>query len=337
MKKIVPEKIKRGDEIRIIAPSRSMSILKDDVVYNAKRRLEKEGFKVSFGRNVLKTINDDFKCASIKDRIEDLHDAYKDKNVKMIITAIGGYNVNQLLDYIDYNIIQENPKIICGFSDITALVNAIYAKTGVITYLGVQYFNFGMKYGFEYSMEYFKKIFTQNKDILIEPSKEWSNDKWMKEQENREFIKNFGMEVINPGNAIGKIIGGNLCTLNLLQGTEYMPDLDDSILFIEDDGETGKAFIKEFDRNLQSLLHSAKGKTIKGLVIGRAEKISEMNTKKWQEIFETKRELKNIPIIINADIGHTTPIFTFPIGGNANIIANDKEIKIIINDIKKGG
>ena len=186
MKIIVPEKIKRGDEIRIIAPSRSMSILKDDVVYNAKRRLEKEGFKVSFGRNVLKTINDDFKCASIKDRIEDLHDAYKDKNVKMIITAIGGYNVNQLLDYIDYNIIQENPKIICGFSDITALVNAIYAKTGVITYLGVQYFNFGMKYGFEYSMEYFKKIFTQNKDILIEPSKEWSNDKWMKEQQADE-------------------------------------------------------------------------------------------------------------------------------------------------------
>ena len=332
MKKIVPAKIKKGDEIRIIAPSRSMSILKDDVVYNAKQRLEKEGLKVSFGKNVLKTINDDFKCASIKDRIEDLHDAYKDKSVKMIITAIGGYNVNQLLDYIDYNLIQENPKIICGFSDITALVNAIHAKTGVITYLGVQYFNFGMKYGFEYSMEYFEKIFMHNKDILIEPSKEWSNDKWMKNQENREFIKNDGMKVINLGNARGKIVGGNLCTLNLLQGTEYMPDLDNSILFIEDDGETGKAFAKEFDRNLQSLLHSAKGKKINGLVIGRAEKVSEMNIKKWQEIFETKRELNNIPIIINADIGHTTPIFTFPIGGDANIIANNKEIKIIINN-----
>ena len=332
MTRIIPEKVKKGDEIRIIAPSRSMSVLKDDVLYNAKQRLEKEGFKISFGKNVLKSINDDFKCASIKDRIEDLHDAYKDKNVKMIITAIGGYNVNQLLDYIDYNLIQENPKIICGFSDITALVNAIHAKTGVITYLGVQYFNFGMKYGFEYSMEYFEKIFMQNKDILIEPSKEWSNDKWMKNQENREFIKNDGMKVINPGKARGKIVGGNLCTLNLLQGTEYMPDLDNSILFIEDDGETGKAFAKEFDRNLQSLLHSTKGKTINGLVIGRAEKVSEMSIKKWQEIFETKRELNNIPIIINADIGHTTPIFTFPIGGDANIIANNKEIKIIINN-----
>ena len=140
------------------------------------------------------------------------------------------------------------------------------------------------------------------------------------------------MKVINKGEAEGKIIGGNLCTLNLLQGTEYMPDLDNSVLFIEDDGETGKAFIKEFDRNLQSLLHCAKGKKIKGLVIGRAEQVSEMNYDKWKKIIETKSELENIPIIINADIGHTTPIFTFPIGGNVNIVANDKKIEIKFND-----
>ena len=111
-----------------------------------------------------------------------------------------------------------------------------------------------------------------------------------------------------------------------------MPDVDNSILFIEDDGETGKAFIKEFDRNLQSLLHCAKGKNIKGLVIGRAEKVSDMNYDRWKKIIETKSELKNIPIIINADIGHTTPIFTFPIGGSAKIVANDKKIEVKFND-----
>ena len=330
MEKIIPSKLKKGDEIRIIAPSRSMKILKEDVINIAKSRLEELGFKITFGKNVMKSLNDDFKCASIEDRVEDLHEAFRDKNVKAIITAIGGYNVNQLLDYIDYNLIKENPKIICGFSDITALVNAIHKKTGLVTYLGVQFFSLGMKYGLDYSIEYFKKAFMQDEDIKIKASKQWSNDKWLKNQEEREFIDNKGVEVINSGEASGKIIGGNLCTLNLLQGTEYMPDLENSILFIEDDGETGKAFIREFDRNLQSLLHCAKGKKIKGIVIGRAEKISEMNFKKWRKIIETKKELENIPVIINADIGHTTPIFTFPIGGNAEIIAKDKNVEIII-------
>ena len=330
--KIIPKKLNKGDEIRIIAPSRSMKILKEDVIKLAIQRLEEIGLKVTFGKNVMKYKDEDFKCATIEERIEDLHEAFKDNNVKAIITVIGGYNVNQILEYIDYKLIQENPKIICGFSDITALVNAIYAKTKVITYLGVQFFSFGMKYGFDYSMEYFKKMFFENKKIEVLTSKQWSNDKWLKNQEDRNFINNEGMKIINEGEAEGKIIGGNLCTLNLLQGTEYMPDLDNSILFIEDDGETGKAFIKEFDRNLQSLLHCAKGKKIKGLVIGRAENVSEMNYDKWNKIIESKSELQNIPIIINADIGHTTPIFTFPIGGNVNIVANDKKIEIKFND-----
>ena len=330
--KIIPKKLNKGDEIRIIAPSRSMKILKEDVIKLAIQRLEEIGLKVTFGKNVMKYKDEDFKCATIEERIEDLHEAFKDNNVKAIITVIGGYNVNQILEYIDYKLIQENPKIICGFSDNTALVNAIHAKTNMVTYLGVQFFSFGMKYGFEYSMEYFKKMFFENEKIEVLSSKKWSNDKWLKNQEDRKFIDNEGMKVINKGEAEGKIIGGNLCTLNLLQGTEYMPDLDNSVLFIEDDGETGKAFIKEFDRNLQSLLHCAKRKRIKGLVIGRAEQISEMNYDKWKKIIETKSELESIPIIINADIGHTTPIFTFPIGGNVNIVANDKKIEIKFND-----
>ena len=108
-----------------------------------------------------------------------------------------------------------------------------------------------MKYDFEYTEKYFRKIFMNSEKIVIEESDRWSNDSWFKDQ--------------------GKIIGGNLCTLNLLQGTEYMPNLENSILFIEDDGLVEKNFNKEFDRNLQSLLHCAKNKNIKGIVVGRAE------------------------------------------------------------------
>lgn len=330
MKKIIPNKLKKGDEIRIIAPSRSLKVLKQEVVEIAKKRLENLGFIVTFGKNTMKYESENFKCGSIEDRVSDLHDAFTDSNVKAIITVIGGHNVNQILDYIDYELIKNNPKIICGFSDITALLNAINAKTGLVTFLGPQFFSFGMKYGFEYTMDYFEKILIESDEITLNSSTKWSNDSWMKNQEERTFINNEGMKIINSGVASGKIIGGNLCTLNLLQGTEFMPDLDNSILFIEDDGETGKYFNKEFDRNLQSLLHCAKGKKINGLVIGRAERVSEMDFDKWKEIFETKKELRNIPIIIDADFGHTTPIFTFPIGGDANIYANDKEIIIKI-------
>ena len=304
----------------------------EEVIKIAKARLEKLGFKVTFGKNVSHSIGEDYKCASIEDRVEDLHEAFKDTKVKAILTVIGGYNVNQLLEYIDYDLIRKNPKILCGFSDITALTNAIYTKTGMVTYYGPHFSSFGMQKGFEYTEEYFQKMFLQKEPVLLENSKEWSNDNWYKNQEERIFIENEGMKIINKGEAEGKIIGGNLCTLNLLQGTEYMPDLENAILFLEDDGLVGKeAFNKEFDRDLQSLLHTLKAKKIKGLILGRAETNCEMTEEKWRQILKTKSKLRDIPIIINADFGHTTPIFTFPIGGYAKI-KSDEKIKIEIKD-----
>ena len=164
---MIPDKLKYGDEIRVIAPSRSMAIISEETINLAKERLENEGFKVTFGKNVMK-IDEDFKCASIEDRINDLHDAFKDNNVKAILTVIGGFNSNQLLDYIDYELIKNNPKIFCGFSDITAMSNSIYAKTGLVTYSGVHFSSFGMKKGFEYSLNYFKKMFMQDQEINIQ-------------------------------------------------------------------------------------------------------------------------------------------------------------------------
>ena len=152
MNRIVPAKLNVGDEVRIIAPSRSFNLLSQETIDIATNRLEELGLKVSFGKNIRNEIDKNYCCASIEDRIEDLHDAFRDKNVKAILTVIGGYNVNQILDYIDYDLIKNNPKIICGFSDITALLNAITAKTGLVTYYGPHYSSFGMKKGFEYTL-----------------------------------------------------------------------------------------------------------------------------------------------------------------------------------------
>jgi len=324
---MIPSKLQKGDEIRVIAPSRSMALLRQDCIDLATQRLNDLGFNVTFGKNVMKS--DEVISSSIEDRISDLHEAFLDKNVKAILTVIGGFNSNQLLSHIDYDIIKNNPKILCGFSDITALSNAIYKKTGLVTYSGVHYSSFGMKYGFDYSLEYFKKMFLEDQEIEIESSKEWSDDTWFIDQEKREFIKNDGMFIINEGNAEGTVVGGNLCTFNLLQGTEYMPDLVDKILFIEDDGMAGSAFYVEFDRNLQSLIHQKDFDKVRGIVIGRAEKNCDMDNEKWIRLIKSKHELDNIPVIAGADFGHTTPIFTFAIGGSAKIMASkDIEVRI---------
>jgi len=323
------KQLNTGDEIRVIAPARSMKLLGADCIEIANKRFADLGFKLTFGKHVMEA--DEVMSSSVESRIEDLHEAFADKNVKAIFTVIGGFNSNQLLSHIDYELIKNNPKILCGFSDITALTNAIYAKTGVTTYSGPHYSSFGMKKGFdEYTLEYFKKMFLEDGEVEVKSSSEWSNDLWFLDQENREFIKNEGMFIINEGEAHGTIVGGNLCTFNLLQGTEYMPDLTDRILFIEDDGMADKMFFVEFDRNLQSLIHQKNFDKVRGIVIGRAEKNCEMTKEKWIKLIKGKAELNNIPVIAGADFGHTTPLITFPIGGNAKLVAKEGKIKLVI-------
>ena len=326
---MIPAKLKKGDEVRVIAPSRSMVILREDCKKIATERLEALGLKVTFGKYVMEA-DSDYLCTSVEHRVEDLNEAFKDKNVKAILTVIGGFNSNQMLDYIDYEAIKENPKIFCGFSDITALSNSIYAKTGLVTYSGPHYSSFGMLKGFEYTLEYFKKMFFEDKEIEIKSSKDWSDDAWFIDQENREFIKNDGMFVINEGEAEGEIVGGNLCTLNLLQGTEYMPNIENKILFLEDDDMAGKIYLMEFDRNLQSLIHMPEFKTVKALVLGRSQKATDMTKEKWIKLIKNKQELANIPVIAGVDFGHSTPIITFPIGGDARLKAKDNNIELYI-------
>ncbi len=323
MKKIYPKKLQAGDEIRIVAPSHSISIISEANREIANKRLSDLGFKVTFGKNVEES--DEFHSSSIKSRVADLHKAFLDKKVKGIFTVIGGFNCNQLLKYIDWKIIKNNPKVFIGYSDTTALQNAIFAKTGLITYSGPAWSTFGQKLHFDYTLDYFKKCLMSDEVVEIKPAKEWSDDAWYKDQDNRVLIKNDGWLIINKGQASGTILGANLCTLNLLQGTEYFPNLKDSVLFIEDDEESKSG---NFDRDLQSLIHQPSFKGVKGIVIGRFQNASKMTNDKLIKIIKTKAELKNIPVITNVDFGHTSPIITFPIGGEVKIDTKKKSIVI---------
>lgn len=326
---IISSKLKNNDNVRVIAPSRSLALpwINGQLKEIAEQRFKDLGLNLSFGEHVNDI--DEFDSSAIAVRVDDLHRAFADKSIKMIITAIGGYNSNQLLRYLDYDLIKNNPKIFCGYSDITALTNAIYAKTGLVTYSGPQFFTFGDKKSFDYTLEYFNKCLLAEDSFEIKPSLEWSNDRWGQDQKNRRFVKNEGYWTINEGKTSGKILGGNQCTFNLLQGTEFMPDLAESILFIEDDNE---AKIGSIDRDLQSIIHQPGFDGVKGIVFGRFQPETKMTRQLLTKIVKTKKELSDLPIIANVDFGHTYPMITFPVGGTVTLEARDDSIKIeIIN------
>ena len=325
---MIPSKLKKGDEIRIIAPSCSAKTVDPKFITLAKEKLESLGFMISFSKNFYE--HDVLNTSDPIKRAEDLNQAFEDKNVKAVIAVRGGFPANELLELLDYDLIKRNPKIFCGYSDITALSNAIYAKTGLVTYSGPNFGSFAMEKGFQYTLEYFLKLLTKKDGFEVFPSEFWSEDRWKKDQVNRNFIKNMGPKLFKEGSAEGEIIGGNMCTLQLLQGTEYYPDLTDKILFLEEDGCFEEVFKWVLDRNFTSLMQQPNANSIKAIVFGRMQSNSKTTFKELEYIFAKKFKDLNIPIVYNLDFGHTNPMFTFPIGGWCRIDACSDYFKLKI-------
>lgn len=317
MQKIIPQKLQKGDKVMVVAPSRGLKLIGQDCRQIAEERLRQMGLEVVFAPNTIDANWDAMGSWHAAARAADLMTAFSDKTVKAIFTVIGGFNSNQIVSLLDYDIIRSNPKIFCGFSDITALHAAINAKTGLETYYGPHYSSLGMKKGCEYTLEYLQKMLFSDEPVEVQPAAEWSDDLWFIDQEKRAFIKNDGFWNIHNGKASGTIVGGNLCTFNLLLGTDMRPAfVKDTILLIEDDGGSSAA---EFDRDLQALCYQPDFKNVKGLVIGRFQKDSKIDRETLEFIINNKPELTNIPVLANVDYGHATPIITIPLGGTATL------------------
>lgn len=309
----------------VVSPARSLSLIAPENRLLASQRFEELGLLMSYSKNAEET--DQFVSSPIESRLEDIHEAFKDQSVRLIITTIGGFNSNQLLPYLDYELIKKNPKIFCGYSDITALANAIYAKTGLVTYSGPHYSSFGEKLYFDYTLEYFKRCLISEDSFKVVPSEKWSNDKWYKNQDQRELIVNSGHQVLNSGDAEGVIVGGNLRTFHYLAGTEFIPSLKDAILFVEEDSLED---IHHFDSHLTALSQLPGFQGVRGLVVGRFEKESQIETEDLQAVVKKNKKVSNLPVIYGADFGHTEPRITFPIGGHAKISARPGNTKIEI-------
>ena len=322
---MISPKLKSGDTVAIVAPSRSLAIIGEDTRRFADANLRSMGLELRCMPHISES--DDFNSTTVRARVEDLHSAFGNPAIAGLLTVLGGFNSNQLLRSIDFDLIKANPKVLCGYSDITALANAIYARTGLVTYSGPHYSTFGVKKGNHYTHDYFRKCLFEDVPFDIKSSEAWSDDEWYLDQDNRHFTGNIGYRALAEGSADGTLLGGNLCTFNLLQGTEYMPSLDGSILFVEDDYSTDAV---TFDRNLVSLIHQPGFGGVHGIVIGRFQKKSNIPSRLLDQIIRSKSELKGMPIIADADFGHTLPMFTFPIGGRVRIRAENGKGAITI-------
>lgn len=322
---VCPPRLAAGQHVRVVAPSQSRAIIGHDNDHITAERFADLGLTVSFGEHVL--VCDEFGSSSIEERVADLHAAFADPDVDAIMTVIGGYNSHQLLPHLDMDLIRANPKILCGYSDITALQHGILCGAGLVTYSGPHWSSFGMRDHFEDNLAWFKACLMTDAPVSLHPSEAWTDDAWFLDQDERHPQPNDGWWVLQDGEAAGQLLGGNASTLALLGGTPWMPDLSGAILVVEDDFESDAVHV---DRWVTSLLQQAGGDKLAGVLIGRFQTASQIGRDTLTAILAERPELTGIPMIANLDIGHTNPFLTFPVGGRAAVSAERETASVTI-------
>lgn len=286
MNLIEPKKLKMGDTIAIIAPCGCVDIEK---VYNAKKYFEKLGYEVKLGKNIEKC--DRYLAGSDNERIADLENAFLDNEVKAIVCARGGYGAIRIIDKINYEIIRQNPKIFCGYSDITAF-NAMFLKNaGLITYSGAMAQpDFGGELD-KYTEKMFFEGLTSDK-LRITP----------------EFSYSY-----KSGDAEGILFGGNLSTITSLCGMDFIPD-NKFLFFAEDLNEPAY----KIDRYFTQLLNIEKFKqNLNAILLGDFLDVDEPEY--LDKFFKELASTLNIPIVGGYPFTHETSKATVPIGAYAKL------------------
>ena len=309
---MIPTKLKKGDTIGVIAPSNYIE--KDDLEYiNASIALmEASEFKVKFGKYVFEdTLG---YGTSPEKRAADINWAFKDDEVKAIMCVKGGEDSNTILDYIDYEIIKKHPKIICGFSDNTSILNAIHEKTGLVTYHGPT-FKLLTSWETGYAYKQFIKTFVENTESLImgEPEDEYTT--------------------IQAGQATGELVGGNLSLFTKLVCGKYAVNVQDKILFLEELGF--EAAPEMVNSNIYYLKQNGIFDRIAGLWIGNYEHPSKVSIEKI--IKNAIGDEYKFPIIKSDNFGHIDKKIIIPIGTKAEINTNEKiKIKLVEKCVDEG-
>ena len=303
--KLRPQKLKIGDTIGVVAPSSPIIENNIEELNKAKEIVERSGFKVKYSKNLFSNTNG--YSSTAKEKADDINEMFAEKQVKMIWCAKGGNNSNSTFEYLDYELIKKNPKIICGYSDITSITNMITEKTGLVTFSGTN----------------FKTISTDETDFSYKQAlNRFVNGSLELGTENEEYI------TIQEGKTSGELIGGNLSLIRGMVAGKYSLDFTDKILFLEELGfETDPAGTSN---NLYYMKQNGVFDKIKGLWIGNYEHESGISLEKI--ITDVLEGEYKFPIIKSNNFGHIERKTVIPIGTKAEINTNEKvKIKLVEN------
>lgn len=333
IKKILPPQLDKNKLIGIIAPADPVTgVCPKDTIQRGYTYLKKKGFSVIEGKSV-KELTQKHTAGSVSLRVNDICDFIKREDIGCIMAFWGGFNTNQLLDDLDYDLITVTPKIFIGYSDMTALTTAITTKTGLITFSGPGVISFAKPDPFEYTWNYFEKMcIDPQEDLTIRSSPDYADDLYFLRGDDDHRIKknNEGIKIFINGKARGEIVAGNLQTLLALNGTEYLPDLTGKILFVEEDETSTPAHIDRFICQCKQLGWFDK---VAGLVFGRFTEQSQFSPQdSFEDILREYFSSAKFPVLYNADFGHSDPMITIPNGGvcviNGNRIVFERAVSI---------
>lgn len=298
---VKPARLRRGDTVGLISPG--FVLPESDQYGEIERTIRDLGFKVKSGSHARERYG--YLAGIDKNRASDLNRTFSDPEIDAIIPFRGGWGSNRILDRIDYKMIARNPKPLVGFSDITSLLLAIYTRTGLVTFHGPV----GKSEWTDFTFRHFRSIVMQgDAPELVNP-------------ENETFT------TIAPGRATGPLLGGNLTVLTSMLGSDYLPDFDGAILFLEDVGED----IYRIDRMLTQLKLGGILDRINGLVFGKCTncKPGTDYSLTLDQVFSDHIEPLNIPAFRGSMIGHIDDVFTLPVGIPAEIDADKGTIELL--------
>lgn len=332
-----PKKLQQRDTIGIIAPSAGSANIFPHRIENAVKSLNRLGYKVKFATHSLE--RNGYVSSEPEKRTDDIHEMFTDDDISAIICTIGGNHSNQILKYLNFELIKNNPKIFIGFSDISVLHYALMKKSNLQTFYGPCLMTQFGEYPdiLPYTLEYFNKAIASSDPIGdIISSKEWTAEilDWTikKDLERpRKLIQSDGHEWLKQGSAFGSIFGGCVPSINHLAGTEYWIDPTNDIFFIDipDGHEFGKGLpIDALDSYFADLDNMEIFEKITGLIIGRPYNYSldEYNELKKIILYYTRKH--NYPILLNANIGHCDPIITLPLGADTTMDSKQNKFSV---------
>lgn len=308
---IKPARLKAGDTVALVAPSGATATRFEIML--VKECMEALGFRVKLGQHVFDRYG--YLGGKDEDRASDLMAQFADQEVAGIVAIRGGWGCARILPYLDFEIIKKNPKVLIGYSDITALLLAVYARTGLVTFHGP----IGLDPWNSFTVNYFRRLIMEAEALVLENPLEKGD--YLVPRENR-------VQTITPGLATGVLIGGNLSIISTLLGTAYVPSWQQAILFVEDINEE----IYRVDRMLTHLRLAGVFNEIRGFIFGRCTDCNPgqgYGSLTLEQVLDDHIKPLGIPAWYGSMIGHIPLKFTLPLGIRARIDAIKGTIELL--------